>query len=50
MICKAFSTKVLMDLCEDDLVWKGDNVDERLRGAYVDFVQQCRLNNIRDLA
>lgn len=39
--------EALVELSEDDSVWPGQSVDDRLRYAHVQFVKLCREQKIR---
>ncbi|CAJ1459448.1 unnamed protein product [Effrenium voratum] len=42
------AASALVELTSTDLVWQGDNQDERLRRAHVEFVAECRRHKIRN--
>lgn len=42
------AASALVELCETDLVWQGENIDDRLRASHVQFSQECRAHKIRN--
>ena len=38
--------QALVEITRSDLVWSGENVDERLQKAYSDFTKICRSHKV----